>query len=90
MVQLVTRGLLLYTMRVPSSDEEIEIRVRLPEEDRVLSTLDTLRLRTSEGLVPLAWTKRQSRVSWACSSTAPSRSTSTTSWSEALRCRARS
>jgi len=54
MVQLVTRGLLLDTMRVPSSDEEIEIRVRLPEDDRVLSTLDTLRLRTSEGLVPLA------------------------------------
>ncbi|WP_368187538.1 efflux RND transporter permease subunit [Aestuariibius sp. HNIBRBA575] len=54
MVQLVTRGILLDTMRVDSSDEEIEIRVRLPEEDRVLSTLDTLRVRTSEGLVPLA------------------------------------
>ncbi|SFN10669.1 multidrug efflux pump [Thioclava dalianensis] len=54
MVQLVTRGLLLDTMRVPSSDEEIEIRVRLPKADRVLSTLDTLKLRTSEGLVPLA------------------------------------
>ena len=54
MVQLVTRGLLLDTMRVPSSDEEIEIRVRLPEEDRVLSTLDTLRVRTEDGLVPLA------------------------------------
>ena len=54
MVQLVTRGLLLDTMRVDSSDEEIEIRVRLPEEDRVLSTLDTLRVRTSAGLVPLS------------------------------------
>ena len=54
MVQLVTRGILLDTMRVESSDEEIEIRVRLPEEDRLLSTLDTLKLRTSEGLVPLA------------------------------------
>jgi multidrug efflux pump len=31
MVQLVTRGVLLDTMRVESSDEEIEIRVRLPE-----------------------------------------------------------
>ena len=40
MVQLVTRGILLDTMRVDSSDEEIEIRVRLPEEDRFLSTLD--------------------------------------------------
>ena len=54
MVQLVTRGILLDTMRVDSSDEEIEIRVRLPEEDRVLSTLDSLKLRTSEGLVPLS------------------------------------
>ncbi|MEM8824422.1 MAG: efflux RND transporter permease subunit, partial [Pseudomonadota bacterium] len=53
MVQLVTRGILLDTMRVDSSDEEIEIRVRLPEEDRVLSTLDTLKVRTTDGLVPL-------------------------------------
>ncbi|NIZ14341.1 efflux RND transporter permease subunit [Phaeobacter sp. HF9A] len=54
MVQLVTRGILLDTMRVDSSDEEIDIRLRLPEQQRVLSTLDTLKLRTSEGLVPLA------------------------------------
>ncbi len=54
MVQLVTRGILLDTMRVDSSDEEIEIRVRLPEADRVLSTLDSLKLRTTQGLVPLS------------------------------------
>ena len=54
MVQLVTRGILLDTMRVDSSDEEIDIRVRLPAEDRVLSTLDTLKVRTRDGLVPLA------------------------------------
>ncbi|MFT5864909.1 MAG: multidrug efflux pump [Ascidiaceihabitans sp.] len=54
MVQLVTRGILLDTMRVDTSDEEIEIRVRLPEKDRVLSTLDTLKVRTADGLVPLA------------------------------------
>ncbi len=53
MVQLVTRGLTLDTMRVDSSDEEIDIRVRLPEADRLLSTLDTLRVRTPQGLVPL-------------------------------------
>ncbi len=53
-IQLVTRGLLLDTMRVESSDEEIEIRARLPEQDRVLSTLDSLRVRTPDGLVPLA------------------------------------
>lgn len=54
MVQLVTRGILLDTMRVDSSDDEIEIRVRLPREDRVLSTLDTLKVRTRDGLVPLS------------------------------------
>ncbi|MBF9042156.1 AcrB/AcrD/AcrF family protein [Rhodobacterales bacterium HKCCE4037] len=54
MVQLVTRGILLDTMRVPSSDEEIDIRVRFPEEARVLSTLETLRVRTRDGLVPLS------------------------------------
>ncbi|MEE2945611.1 MAG: efflux RND transporter permease subunit [Pseudomonadota bacterium] len=54
MVQLVTRGILLDTMRVDSSDEEIEIRLRLPEKDRVLSTLDNIKVRTNEGLVPLA------------------------------------
>ena len=54
MVQLVTRGILLDKMRVDSSDEEIEIRVRFPEKDRLLSTLDTVKLRTKDGLVPLA------------------------------------
>jgi multidrug efflux pump len=54
MIQLVTRGILLDTMRVDSSDEEIEIRVRLPEEDRFLSTLDNLKVRTVDGLVPLS------------------------------------
>ncbi len=54
MVQLVTRGLLLDTMRVDSSDEEIEIRVRFPESDRVLATLDNLKVRTADGLIPLS------------------------------------
>ena len=50
----MTRGILLDTMRVDSSDEEIEIRVRLPRKDRVLSTLDSLKVRTQDGLVPLS------------------------------------
>ena len=54
MVQLVTRGLMLDTMRVESSDEEIEIRVRLPEGDRLLATLDTMRVQTRQGVVPLS------------------------------------
>ena len=54
MVQLVTRGVLLDTTRLGSADEEIEIRVRLPEQYRVLSTLDALKVRTADGLVPLS------------------------------------
>ncbi len=54
MVQLVTRGLTIGTMRTDSSDDEIDIRVRFPEEDRLLSTLDTLRVRTPQALVPLS------------------------------------
>ncbi len=54
MVQLVTHGLLLDTMRVDSSDEEIEIRVRLPEQYRLLSILDNLKVWTYGGQVPLS------------------------------------
>ena len=36
------------------TDEEVEIRVRLPENYRILSTLDTLKVRTKDGLVPLS------------------------------------
>ncbi len=54
LVQLITRGILLDTMRVDTSDEEIDVRVRFPVEDRVLSTIDDMRLRTPQGLVPLA------------------------------------
>jgi len=54
MVQLLTRGIFLDTMPVDSSDQEIEIRVRYPQSDRVLSTLDTMRVRTADGLIPLS------------------------------------
>ncbi|GLQ34727.1 hypothetical protein GCM10007939_10100 [Amylibacter marinus] len=54
MVQLVTRGLKLGNMTTDTSDEDIDIRVRLPEKDRLLSTLETLRIRTSSGLIPIS------------------------------------
>lgn len=53
-VQLVTRGALLDTIRPDDSDDELDIRVRFPEKDRLLSTLEELRLRTAKGLVPLS------------------------------------
>ena len=53
-IQLVTRGINLGTMRTESSDEELEIRVRFPEKDRLLSTIDNLKIRTTLGLVPIS------------------------------------
>ncbi|MEM9371391.1 MAG: efflux RND transporter permease subunit, partial [Pseudomonadota bacterium] len=54
MIQFVTRGATLDTYRPDDLDEEIDIRARFPETDRVLSTLDDLRIPTNMGLVPLA------------------------------------
>jgi hypothetical protein len=48
MVQLVTRGILLDTMRVDSSDEEIEIRVR-PQAPRDLAAQLTRLLEEKTG-----------------------------------------
>ncbi|SEA22267.1 efflux RND transporter permease subunit [Rubrimonas cliftonensis] len=53
-VSLVTRGALLDVMRPDDSDEEIDIRVRFPQGDRVLTTLERVKLRTQMGLVPLS------------------------------------
>jgi multidrug efflux pump len=54
MVQLVTNGVLIDTYREDDSEDEIDIRVRLPREERSLDQLDNLRLQTPGGLVPLA------------------------------------
>ncbi|MFL2790361.1 MAG: efflux RND transporter permease subunit [Paracoccaceae bacterium] len=53
-IQLVTKGIKLGAMRIDSSDEELDIRVRFPEKDRLLSTIDDLKVRTSLGLVPIS------------------------------------
>ena len=54
MVQLVTQGLHIGNMRLDSVDDEVDIRVRLPQKDRLLSTLENLRIRTGSGLIPLS------------------------------------
>ncbi len=54
MVQLVTNGVLIGKYRPDDSDDEVDIRVRLPESERTLDRFDTLRLRTPTGLVPIA------------------------------------
>ncbi len=54
MVQLVTNGVLIGTYRPTDSEDEVDIRVRLPQEERTLDRFDQLRLQTPLGLVPLA------------------------------------
>ncbi|MEO1491000.1 MAG: efflux RND transporter permease subunit [Pseudomonadota bacterium] len=54
LVQLVTRGAILGTYRPDDSDDELEIRMRFPESDRTLSTLDQLKVATDRGQVPLS------------------------------------
>jgi len=52
-IQLVTNGILIGDYRPNDADDEVDIRVRLPEAYRNLSQLDTLRVSTAAGLVPV-------------------------------------
>ncbi|MEM0899348.1 MAG: efflux RND transporter permease subunit [Pseudomonadota bacterium] len=52
-VQLVTTGLKLSDFRPETSDDAVDIRLRLPEEDRTLSRLDQLRIETPAGAIPI-------------------------------------
>jgi len=54
MVQLVTNGIMIGEYRPDDSDDEIEIRVRYPAQNRSLSQLDELRIPTPNGLVPIS------------------------------------
>jgi len=54
MVQLVTNGIKIGEYRPDDSDDEIDIRVRYPEQYRSLSQIDELRIPTNDGLVPIS------------------------------------
>ncbi|WP_108395824.1 efflux RND transporter permease subunit [Devosia submarina] len=54
-VQLVTSGVKLGSYRPDDgTDEELDIRVRLPEGERTFDALDSLRVVTAQGLVPVS------------------------------------
>jgi multidrug efflux pump len=53
MVQLVTNGIKIGEYRPDDSDDEIDIRVRYPEESRSLAQIDELRIPSEQGLVPI-------------------------------------
>jgi multidrug efflux pump len=53
-IQLVTNGVLVGKYRPDDVDDEVDIRVRYPEEFRTISRLDELRVSTQSGQVPLS------------------------------------
>ncbi|MCV6601064.1 MAG: efflux RND transporter permease subunit [Cohaesibacter sp.] len=54
MVQLVTNGVMIGKYRPDDTDDEVEIRVRLPQEQRNLDQLSQLKLITPNGQVPIS------------------------------------
>jgi len=53
-VQMVTTGLKLSDFRPAGSDDAVDIVLRLPSDQRTISTLDQLRIETEEGPVPIS------------------------------------
>lgn len=53
-VQLITNGVLVGRYRPDDSNDEVDIRVRYPESARSAEALDTLRIATPSGQVPLS------------------------------------
>ncbi|WPL17859.1 Multidrug transporter MdtC [Thiorhodovibrio winogradskyi] len=53
-VQMLTQGILLSEYRPDDSDDEVDIRVRFPFNDRHLDQLDTLTVPTAGGMVPIS------------------------------------
>ncbi|WP_419536168.1 efflux RND transporter permease subunit [Endozoicomonas sp.] len=53
LVRLVTSGLTVGSYRPDDSSDEVDIRIRFPESDRHLESIDQLRLMTQSGLVPI-------------------------------------
>jgi len=53
-VQLITNGIKVGEIRPDDSDDEIDIRVRFPEDARTINQLDQLRVETARGMVPIS------------------------------------
>lgn len=53
-VQLVTGGVRLGSYRPDDATDELDIRVRLPQNERTFDALDSLRIVTPQGLVPVS------------------------------------
>jgi multidrug efflux pump len=52
-IQLVTNGIKVGEYRPDDADDEVDIRIRFPEEYRNISQLDEVRVQTKDGQVPI-------------------------------------
>lgn len=53
-IQLVTNGIKIGEYRPDDAEDEIDIRVRYPYDSRSLDQIDSLRIPTKEGLIPIS------------------------------------
>ena len=53
-VQMVTSGVKLGTYRDAETGDELDIRVRLPREERTFDALDSMRIATAQGMIPVS------------------------------------
>ena len=53
-LQFVTSGLLIDKYRPDDSDDEVDIRIRYPEENREITALDRVKIQTPAGAVPIS------------------------------------
>lgn len=53
-IQLMTNGIFMGDYRPNDSEEEVDIRIRYPAEFRGLSQMDTIRISTTNGPVPIS------------------------------------
>ena len=53
-VQLVTSGVNLGTYRDAETGKELDIKVRLPEDERTFDALDSMRIATAQGMIPVS------------------------------------
>jgi multidrug efflux pump len=53
-VQLITSGVKLGTYRDAETGDELDIRVRLPKEERTFDALDSMRITTAGGMIPVS------------------------------------
>jgi multidrug efflux pump len=54
MIQLVTNGIKIGEYRPDDADDEIDIRIRYPSDNRSLEQIDELRIPTKAGLIPIS------------------------------------